>query len=186
MESLQKSDPEAAAQAVAEAWLQELDFGLEGVSVSSMEEPGIYFDVEKEELQLQLYAQDLKDAARMPAAVALSFAALLISMNRPDSEHAWHEEEEMPITALVAILMGFGPYICEAERLLEQSGEEISFSGLTLEECCYAQAYVCFSFEQDFTTFQESFSPEVRGRIAEALGYMMQLEAADSTDSDGQ
>ena len=116
----------------------------------------------------------------MPAAVALSFAALMISMNRPESEHSWDEEEEMPITALVAILMGFGPYICEAERTLEQSEDDISFSGLTLDECCYAQAYVCFSFEQDFTTFQGSFSPEIRTRIAEALGYMMQLEEADS------
>ncbi len=183
--SLQSADPEAAAQAVVEGWLEELGLPYQGATVASMEEPGIYFDIEKDILHLDLNEQDLK-SEYMPAVIALAVAALFISMKRPEEGQGWSQEEEMPIHTLVAILLGFGPYICEAELRRKQQPEDteqsedsttLAFdSGLSLEECCFAQAYVSFIFEQDFTSYQNRFSPESRELVAQALSYMMQME----------
>ncbi|HBS03334.1 MAG TPA: hypothetical protein DEA96_00105 [Leptospiraceae bacterium] len=199
-ESLHQSDPEAAAQAVAESWVTELGLPFEGVTVASMEEPGIFFDVQEGEIQIDLNEFDLKQPQTMLAVLSLAIAGIFISMKRPDSGQGWHEDEEMPITTLIAILLGFGPYICLAQWNSENSSNNSDNSenpgnseksdnlknsekapafdsGMSHLECCFAQAYVCFIFEQDFTSFQNRFDANSREPVADALSYLMQMEA---------
>lgn len=187
--SLQKTDAEAAAHAVMESWIQELGLPFEGMTVAAMDQPGIFFEVQNNEVHFDVNEWDLGHPVNMPAVLALALAGLFISLKRPDEGQGWHEDEEMPITTLVAILLGFGPFICAAQQGAENLPESESStaseseesgplpfdSGLSLKECCFAQAYVSFIFEQDFTAFQSLF-PECRDLVADALGYMMQLE----------
>jgi len=188
-ESLHKSDPEAAAQAVAESWVTELGMEFEGVTVASMEEPGIFFDVQEDAMNLELNEADLRNPGTLLAVLSVAIAGVFLSLKRPKKGEGWHEDEEMPITTLIAILLGFGPYICTAQALAEQkmqeqkasedaSKESPTFdSGLSHAECCFAQAYVCFIFEQDFTAFQNRFRENSRELVADALSFMMQMEA---------
>lgn len=187
--SLQQDDPEAAAQAVVESFIQELGLPFEGATFSSLEEPGLYFDIDGSTLHLEIYSADLNSPLRMPAALAMALAGVFVSMQRPEPGQGWHEDEELPIMALLSILLGFGPFVCEAQLQGENqtslpeadTGEEPSHSpfdcGLSYEECCFAQAYVCFTFDQDFPSFQSRFSESTRQKIGEALEYMLAQEA---------
>ncbi|MCB1306036.1 MAG: hypothetical protein KDK37_17230, partial [Leptospiraceae bacterium] len=179
LEAVRSSGSEAIAHAVAESWMEELGFPFDGVSIEISDEPGIGLELD-ESASIELGKELVADEQTLLASVALAMSGIFLALDRPEEGEGWSEAEESPIHALVAVLLGMGPYLCNRAIGYDPANAAVEI-GMDLQELCFAQAYLTFVFDQDFTAFQEWFAPEARTLVGEALEYLKTRETSAST-----
>ncbi len=118
----------------------------------------------------------MDDDIALAGTLAHELAHVFLLGNRPAADAVWPAEDEEPVTDLMAILLGFGVYICNSNERFRAyddgrlTGWSASRRGyLTLEEACYAQAVVHALFAQESRTYFAHLTPNPRALLEEAL-----------------
>ena len=153
-----------------------------GIPFSSQSEAGaagIFHNIKNGTAHIALEERYLDDDISLVGTISHELAHVFLHLKRPPAGEIWDLEDEEPLTDLVAIMLGYGVYICNSVERFKKytdgmmSGWSTGIQGyLSLEECCYVQGLVSAVYEQRFKSYKKSLSLNPRKFVSEAYDYI--------------
>jgi len=133
--------------------------------------------------KIAIEEHNLADYSQLLGTLSHELAHVFMHLKRPPEEEMWEEEEEEPLTDIMAIMLGFGLYICNSQERFAKTSEgawSTSWAGyLSLEECCVTQALTSYYFKQDFKKFKKYLYGNPKEFVSEAIDFFSSLSQED-------